>query len=283
MATRAAGTTRKTRIKEPRRKPLEDTPTPRETLTELGELTKFSFSMLRELPKSSIYTSEVLRQLAILVRGSTMFIAVMTAAVGISQTNFGYYFLKAAGAADYLGLVPGVAVARTSTIFLFGYAFAAKVGCGLVSEIGAMKINEELDAYESEGISVRQYVVGTRLAATILYVPIIAPIALLANTMGAYVTAVPILHAVSADTFFLYNWGNQGLFDQFFTVALIAVYSISMTLVACFYGLRAGGGPAGVGTVVARSLVVSLVMMHIIIGIACFAVYGTNLGLPIGG
>jgi phospholipid/cholesterol/gamma-HCH transport system permease protein len=250
---------------------------------ELGELAGFSLGSLRQLPGAIKYLSEVLRQLAILVRGSTLFIAVVTLFIGFSATSYGYYFLKAAGAADYIGLVPGVSTPRVTAALLFGYGFAAKVACGFTAEIGAMKISEELDAYEVEGTSVMRYVVGTRLAAALLYVPIITPIALVAATLGSLINSVFVLNAVPQVTFFQYNWANQSLGDQFFALATILILALVMTLVACFYGLRARGGPADVGRVVSRSLVVNLVAIHVILGLADFAIYGTNLKLPIGG
>jgi phospholipid/cholesterol/gamma-HCH transport system permease protein len=253
-------------------------------LEEFGELTAYSVSTLKETPLAFRYTAEVLRQLAILVRESTLIIAMMVMFVGFSATNFGYYFLKSAGATDYIGLVPGVVGARLIAALLFGYAFAAKVGCGLVAEIGAMKINEELDAFESEGVPTQRYVVGTRVAAAILYTPIITPIALAASTIGAWVDAVPVIHAVPSATFFHFDWSNQALGDQVFCYVMIVLLATTIVLVSCFYGTRAKGGPAGVGEAVARSLVINLVMVHVILGLGDALIYGGgNLGLPIGG
>lgn len=255
----------------------------RRNLREFGDLTAFSADAVRLLPTTGRYGSEILRQTALLVRGSTLFIAAMTAAIGFSATSYGYYFLKAAGAADYIGLVPGVTTPRVTIALLFGYAFAAKVGCGLVGEIGAMKVNDELDAYESEGISVRRFVVGTRLAAALLYTPIATAVGAVAVTAGSYLNSVIIIKAVPPETFFRYNWGNQSLADQFFALACCLLLALTITLVSCFYGTRSTGGPAGVGTAVARSLLINLVLIHVILGIAVFAIYGTGLNLPVGG
>ncbi|WP_205698812.1 ABC transporter permease [Conexibacter sp. SYSU D00693] len=256
----------------------------RETaFTEFGELVVFSLGALRAVPQSARYFSEVLRQTGLLVRGSTGFIALMSAAIGFSATSFGYYFLKAAGAADYIGLVPGVTNARFTAALMFAYAFAAKVGCGLVGEIGAMKVSEELDGFESEGVSVQKYVVGTRVAATILFAPIATAVSLVGGTIGAYINSVVIVRAVSSETFFRYNWGNQSPFDQAFALISVLVVGTIITLVSCYYGTRAKGGPAGVGVAVARSLVVNLVLIHIVLGLMVFGAYGKDLGLPIGG
>jgi phospholipid/cholesterol/gamma-HCH transport system permease protein len=256
----------------------------RTNVEELGELTAYSAATLKEIPGSLRYAAEVFRQLAILVRGSTLVIVTLVMFVGFSATNYGYYFLKAAGATDYVGLVPGVVGTRLIAALCFGYAFAAKVGCGLVAEIGAMKINEELDAYESEGVSTQRYVVGTRVIAALLFTPIITPIALVAANVGSYIDAVLVVHAVPPATFFQFDWANQALPDQFFAFVMIFLLATTIVLVSCYYGTRASGGPAGVGTVVARSLVINLVMVHVIIGLGDALVYGgANLGLPIGG
>jgi phospholipid/cholesterol/gamma-HCH transport system permease protein len=256
----------------------------RSGVDELGELTAYSARTVRELPASLRYAAEVFRQLAILVRGSTVVIVTLVMFVGFSATNYGYYFLKAAGATDYIGLVPGVVGTRLIAALCFGYAFAAKVGCGLVAEIGAMKINEELDAYESEGVSTQRYVVGTRVIAALLFTPIITPIALAAATAGSYIDAVGVARAVPAATFFQFDWANQSLQDQFFALVMIVLLTTTIVLVSCYYGTRAEGGPAGVGRVVARSLVINLVMVHVILGLGDALVYGgANLGLPIGG
>jgi phospholipid/cholesterol/gamma-HCH transport system permease protein len=252
-------------------------------LEEAGALTRFTGKTVVALPLSARFAAEVFRQLAILVRGSTLLIALMVVFVGFSATNYGYYFLKAAGAADYIGLVPGVVGPRLIAALLFGYTFAAKVGCGLASEIGSMKINEELDAYEVEGVTVQRYVVGTRVLAALLFVPIIVPIALVAATLGSYLNAVLVLHAVPPETFMRFNWVNQSVGDQIFAFGSIFVLAAVIVSVACFYGMRTSGGPAGVGTAVSRSLMVNLVLIHVILGMADLMFYGTDLGLPIGG
>ena len=255
----------------------------RNGLEETGGLARFTAQTAVSLPRSARFTAEVFRQLAILVRGSTLLIALMVGFVGFSATNYGYYFLRAAGAADFIGLVPGVTGARLLAPLLFGYAFAAKVGCGLASEIGAMKINEELDAYEVEGVTAQRYVVGTRVLAALLYVPIVTPLALAGATAGAYFGGVVVLNAVPAETFMRFNWANQSIGDQFFALAMIAALAGLIVCVACYYGLRTTGGPAGVGVSVSRSLMINLVLVHVVIGLGDIIVYGTDLGLPIGG
>jgi phospholipid/cholesterol/gamma-HCH transport system permease protein len=255
----------------------------RRNLREFGDLTEFSVQALGDMPRALRYVSEILRQAAIIVRGTTVFVFIMGFFIGVVETIVGYYFLRSAGAADYTPLIAGVAAARVSGAFMFGYIFSAKVGCGLVAEIGAMSISEELDAYEVEGVGAGIYVVATRVLGALLFVPIATAVAVLGNIAGSYIEAVVILRANSNAVFSEFVWSNFGVPDLLFAFVLIGVLALSIALVGCYYGFRTKGGPDQVGAAAARSLVINLVLVHVICGTAFYAVYGANLGLPIGG
>jgi phospholipid/cholesterol/gamma-HCH transport system permease protein len=252
-------------------------------LIEIGELATFVARSLAGLHRVPRYTSEVLRQTAILVRGSTAIIAVMNTFVGMAAVTFAYFFLRSAGAADYTGLFSGIFMPRVAVPVMFGYVFSAKVGCGLAAEIGAMQINEEIDAYEVEGVNALSYIVGTRVIAAILFTPIAVTVALLAGDLGSLFQAVPVLHATSPGAFLHYHWAAQDLTDNLQAYLSMGTMAVVIVFVSCFYGYRAAGGPAGVGAVVARSLLVNIVMVHVIVTFYLFVFFGLSASLPIGG
>jgi phospholipid/cholesterol/gamma-HCH transport system permease protein len=252
-------------------------------MKEAGEITEFTgqvFVGLRRVPR---YTSEVLRQAAILVRGSSVIIFVMSMFIGMTAVTFSYFLLKAAGAADYLGLFSGLLMPRMADAIMFGYVFSAKVGCGMVAEIGAMRINDEIDAYEVEGVNPLSYVVGTRLAGALLYVPVAVTMGLLGGDAGSYLQGVTVFHATSAGGFLYYHWAAQNLTDNLQAYLNMGSMALFVVIVSCFYGYTAKGGPAGVGTACARSLLVNIVMVHVIATFWIFIFFGLNPSLPIGG
>jgi phospholipid/cholesterol/gamma-HCH transport system permease protein len=252
-------------------------------LTEAGELTAFAGSAIAAVRGVPRYTSEVLRQASIHARGSTVIIGILEFLIGFSVINFAFYVLKSVGATDYTGLVSGIITPRGTTPLMFGYIFAAKVGCGMVAELGAMKVNEEIAAFESEGVDPMRYLVATRLAATLLFIPLAVGVALVAGTAGDYFGAITVLHGLSPSAFLRYHWGVQSLQDQYLAFLCMAVLAGVIVIVSCFYGLRARGGPASVGSAVARSLVVNLVLIHLIVPGYLALFYGTDPHLPIGG
>src|SRR4051794_7368112 len=74
---------------------------------EWGELTAFSFRALAGAAGAGRYASEVLRQVSIIIRGTTLLTLVMNAFLGMSVINFGFFFFRSIGASDYTGIASG--------------------------------------------------------------------------------------------------------------------------------------------------------------------------------
>jgi phospholipid/cholesterol/gamma-HCH transport system permease protein len=250
---------------------------------EIGDLAEFFARAIGGLGRVPRYLSEVLRQAAILVRGSTIIIFAMCLFIGMTAVTFAYFLMKAAGAQDYLGLFTGIVMPRAAVPIMFGYVFSAKVGCGMVAEIGAMRINDELDAFEVEGVNPMSYVVGTRLVGALIYVPVAVTAGLLGGDIGSYIQGVPVFHATSPGGFLHYHWAGQNLTDNLQAYLNMGSMAMFIVVVSCFYGYFAKGGPAGVGAACARSLLVNIVMVHVIATFWVFIFFGINPSLPIGG
>jgi phospholipid/cholesterol/gamma-HCH transport system permease protein len=266
------------RVREPRKPGAIQS-----ALIEAGEMAEFAGQTVIGLRRVPRYLSEVLRQAAILVRGSTVIIFCMVTFIGMAAVTFAYFFLRSAGASDYTGLFTGIVMPRAAVPIMFGYVFSAKVGCGLVAEIGAMRINDEIDAFEVEGVNPMSYVVGTRLIGALIFVPIAVTVGLLGGDIGSLFQAVPVLHATSPGGFLHYHWAGQNLTDNLQAYLNMGSMAMFIVLVSCFYGYRASGGPAGVGAACARSLLVNIVMVHVIATFWVFMFFGINPNLPIGG
>lgn len=239
---------------------------------------------LRALPGVPRYTSEVLRQTAILVRGTTPFLAVMSCFFGFTIVNYTFFFFRTIGASDYVGVVVGLAGPRLGCIAMFAYVFASKVASGIVAEIGVAKINEEIDGYEVEAIDPYKYVIGTRIAAGLLFIPIAAMVSFALLIFGGYVNSVWVLDGLTTQQYYSATWAVIGLTDVIYMTITIMVTGTAMLLVACFYGYRTRGGPAAVGDSVARSLIVNLTLAHVLPAILIMNFYNIeNPDLNLGG
>jgi phospholipid/cholesterol/gamma-HCH transport system permease protein len=253
-------------------------------LNEMGELTLFCFAALRALPGSLRYASEVMRLNAIITRRTTLLLFVMCGFLGLSASNFGFFFLRSIGASDFVGILPGLITPRQIAPQMFGYVFSGSVCCAIAAELGSARIQEEVDALESEGVDPMEMLVGTRILAVLMYVPLAAAVAMFGCFCGSYMTVVVILHGNSGQqliTTFFSIFPTKSLFYCFISIGLVA---LQCALVSCFYGMRGfgGAGPTAVGNGVARSLAVNLVLLHFVFSLVALVMYGASLGTPIG-
>ncbi|PTL58171.1 ABC transporter permease [Paraconexibacter algicola] len=252
-------------------------------LVEAGELTRFFGTSLAALPGALTYASEGLRQASMMLRGTIPLIFMMQLFQGAVIGTFGFFLLRGIGAGDFFGLTTGVVGPRQTACTMFGYVFTAKIGCGITAELGAMKIQQEVDALESTGVDPRRYLIGTRLIGVLIFAPVAAFVSLIATLVGAFLIVVVLLGGLTTNTLTDVHWSVQGFGDSIFVMVTCTVIAVTTAIVSCFYGLRTVGGPAAVGTSVARSLVVNLVLLHLIAAFGAVVIFGLDAKLPIGG
>jgi phospholipid/cholesterol/gamma-HCH transport system permease protein len=252
-------------------------------LREIGDLTAFAGASARSLPGSTRFMSEVFRQAAEIIRGTSLLMLVMNIFLGMTVTSFAFFVLRPLGATDFVGFFSGYISPRMVAVSMFGIVFVSKVCAGMTAQIGAMKVQEEIDALESEAIDPMRYIVGTKVLAALIFAPVGAAIALIGQFVGDYLLGVVVLQAVPSELLQRLQWYSQGPTDQLYALITILVMTVPCVMVACFYGLRTTGGPAAVGTAVARSLLVNIPLQNVIAGIFAMAYYGQSLRVPIGG
>src|SRR5947209_15179951 len=115
----------------------------------LGAIVTFAAGALAKSPRALKYSGEIWWYAAFLAIGSTPVALVMTYFSGSECSVEAYYSLHQLGGAESLaGVFNALCDMREITPLFFGFAIGAKVGCGLVAELGTMRINEEIDALE---------------------------------------------------------------------------------------------------------------------------------------
>ena len=146
---------------------------PREWLEATGEIGRFTGTIVRDVYGLRVFRffGESLRQCGILIVGSTTIIWTLMFILGLQCGIEGAYFLEAQGAPAYSGVFTAWCDLREIIPYAFGYMMAAKVGTGIVAELGAMRISDEIDALEVMGISGMTFLCATRLLAAWLVLP----------------------------------------------------------------------------------------------------------------
>jgi phospholipid/cholesterol/gamma-HCH transport system permease protein len=100
---------------------------------------------------------------------------------------------------------------------------------------------------------------------------------------ASYLAVVQQIAEVSSGGYFLVFWSFQNPPDLFYSLIKGMFMATAIVLVGCYYGYTASGGPVGVGTATAKSMVLNTVLVHLI-GMAGTQVFwGGNPRAPIGG
>jgi phospholipid/cholesterol/gamma-HCH transport system permease protein len=242
-----------------------------------------SFDALRAVPRSTRYLSEALRLNAVITRRTTLLLFTMTAFIGVAAANFAFFFLRSIGASDFTGVVPGVLDTRQIAPQMFAYVFAGSVCCGIAAELGAAKIQQEIAAYEAEGVDPMAILVGTRVIAVLMYVPLATFVSIFGCFAGGFAVIVGLYHGNSPAQYLTEFFSVVPIRGLLFCMLTIGAVTLQCVLVSCYYGMRVSGGPDAVGGAVARSLAVNLVLLHVVVTVGAIFLYGGSIGLPIGG
>jgi phospholipid/cholesterol/gamma-HCH transport system permease protein len=258
---------------------------PRDWIASFGEIVRFCLRVVGEVLGLRVFRffGEALRQAGLLIISSTLVIWGLIFIIGLQCGIEGAYFTRAQGAPAYAGVFAAWCDLRELVPYAFGYMMAAKVGTGIVAELGSMRISDEIDALEVMGISSMTFLCATRLLAAWLVLPFMYLAGIGAGFFASYLAVVEQIGEVSSGGYSLIFWMFQNPPDLLYSVIKAMAMATVIVLVGCYYGYTASGGPVGVGTATAKSMVLNIVLVHLIGMLGTQVFWGANPRAPIGG
>jgi phospholipid/cholesterol/gamma-HCH transport system permease protein len=251
----------------------------------LGDQTRFYASTLAAIPDALLhYRKEVLRLIAqmglgtgalAVVGGTVAIVGFLTITTGALVAVQGYNQFASIGVEALTGFASAFFNVRLIVPGTTAVALSATIGAGATAQLGAMRINEEIDALEVIGIRSVTYLAATRVFAGVV---VVVPLYCIAVMMAFL--------AARTGTTAIYGQGS-GVYDHYFNTFLNPVdviwsffQSVAITvvimLVHTYYGYTARGGPAGVGEAVGRAVRTSLVLAALEIVMISLAIYGQS-------
>jgi phospholipid/cholesterol/gamma-HCH transport system permease protein len=159
------------------------------------------------------------------------------------------------------GAITGKALAIELAPVLTALMLAGRAGAGIATEIGTMRISEQIDALESMAVNPIQYLVLPRVIAGMLVAPILTLLFFAIGMGGAYISAV-VLKGVDSGQFISNIQAGQILTANDIIQGLIksVFFGYLVALIGCYQGYYASGGGRGVGIGTTRAVVIASVM-----------------------
>ena len=224
------------------------------TFENLGKITLFFFMSFFWLFKTPFYFKQFLSQFldiafySLPVVGLTTFFSGMVLAL---QTFSGFDNFNDESTISKIVLA---SILRELGPVLAGLMVCGRVGAKMAAEIATMRVSNQIDALETLSTRPIQFLISTRLLASILAVPFLVLIGNIIGVFGGFVVATfkldlnPVLYMIST-------------LDSFNSIDLIQglikalIFGIIISIISCYFGFNASGGAEGVGRATTISVV----------------------------
>jgi phospholipid/cholesterol/gamma-HCH transport system permease protein len=227
------------------------------------------------------YSAEVLRQTALIATASVLVIVWITFLTGATCGVTGSAISRAIGAGIAGPIFSAFCTTREVVPFIFGFIVAAKIGGGIVAQLGAMRVSEEVDAMDVMGVPSITYLISTRMLAAMLMLPVAYLVGMAAAHGGAWLASLIRGAEVSQGTWEFAFYTAIDPADLLYSLIKGVVLSGAVVATALYYGYRVTGGPVEVGEATARSMAVNLMVVTILNMLMTFIFWGFNPNLPV--
>ncbi len=261
-------------------------------LSRVGIQAQFHAATVRSVGDALVhYRTELLRLIAqmslgtgalAIIGGTVVIVGFLTLSTGAVIAVQGYNQFADVGVEALTGFTSAYFNVRLIAPLVAAIGLAATIGAGATAQIGAMRINEEIDALEVIGVRSIAYLASTRVVAGVLVVIPLYCVAVLMSFLAARVGTTAIYGQ------------STGVYDHYFTTFLnptdlvwsfvqAVVMATLIMLVHTYYGFTASGGPAGVGAAVGRAVRASLIIATFVSMFVTLAVYGQSGNFNLAG
>jgi phospholipid/cholesterol/gamma-HCH transport system permease protein len=262
------------------------------TLAALGDHMLFYGRAIAGVPHATVhYRREIIRLIAeismgagtlAMIGGTVAIVGFLTLAAGGTIAVQGFASLGDIGIEALTALLAAFINVRIAAPVVAGIGLAATFGAGVTAQLGAMRINEEIDALESMAIRPVEYLVSTRIVAGMIAITPLYSIAVILSFVASRGTVV-------------YMFGQSaGLYDHYFSTFLnpidllwsflqAVLMALAVLFIHTYFGFFASGGPAGVGVATGNAVRTSLIVVVSVTLLVSLSIYGTNGNFNLSG
>lgn len=178
--------------------------------------------------------------------------------VGLILAFMGAVQLQQFGAQTFVANLVGLGMSREMGAMMVGIIMAGRTGAAFAAQLGTMRVNEEIDALTTMGISPMDFLVLPRMLALVVMLPLLCLYADLLGILGGLVVGVGMLD-LGLVQYVVQT--REALAPMDFVLGLIksAVYGALVAIAGCLRGMQCGNSSAAVGTAATSAVVTSIV------------------------
>ncbi len=224
---------------------------------ELGHYVLFLLRLFSRTERFNVFWRQTLHEMNSIGVGSFAIVSLISVFTGaVSTIQIGYQLVS--------GLVPDYIIGRIvrdSNILEFSptitcLVLAGKVGSSIASEIGTMKVTEQIDALEIMGVNSANYLVLPKIVAGVITIPLLVTYAMTLSLIGGAISGA-MSGIISVDYFVKGMRADFIPFSVFFSMIKSVTYAFIITSVSSYHGYKTEGGALEVGQSSTKAVVYS--------------------------
>jgi len=224
---------------------------------ELGKYVLFLIRLFSRTERFNVFWKQTMLEMNSIGVGSFWIVSLISIFTGaVSTIQIGYQLVS--------GLVPDYIIGRIvrdSNILEFSptitcLVIAGKVGSSIASEIGTMKVTEQVDALEIMGVNSANYLVLPKIVAGVITIPLLVTYAMTLSLIGGAISGA-LSGIISVDYFVKGMRADFIPFSVFFSMIKSVTYAFIITSVSSYHGYKTEGGALEVGQSSTKAVVYS--------------------------
>lgn len=211
--------------------------------------------------KFSVYWAEVMREMVSIGIGSLGIVAIISVFIGAVATIQTAFQLVS----DFIPKAIVGTITRDSTILEFSptisaLVLAGRVGSSIASQIGTMRVTEQIDALEIMGVNAPGFLISPKIIAGVVMIPLLTIISISLGLLGGYIACAASNEVAPSDYI-------RGLTDGFKVIILqvsmvkATAFGFIITSICAYQGFYTSGGALEVGQSATKGVVYSCIMI----------------------
>jgi phospholipid/cholesterol/gamma-HCH transport system permease protein len=229
----------------------------------IGRYFMLLFRVFSKPEKFSVYWRQIVYEINSLGIGSLSIVSIISVFMGgviTIQAAFGFE-------SPWIPLYAVGFTTRESMLLEFcptivSLILAGKVGSNIASEIGAMRVTEQIDALEIMGVNSAGYLILPKIVAAMIINPFLIAISMFLGLVGGYLMGI----SSGACTSYEYIFGIQAFFEPwklYYSFTKVIVFAFIITSIASYFGYFTNGGALEVGKSSTRAVVITSILILI--------------------
>jgi phospholipid/cholesterol/gamma-HCH transport system permease protein len=227
----------------------------------LGKYIKLLALMFSRPEKPGMYWKETMRQMNDIGVGSLPIVAMISFFIGaVTVIQTAYQIIGSFIPEYYVGYIVRDSLLLELAPTITCLVLAGKVGSNMASELGTMRISEQIDALEIMGINTPGYLIAPKILAAMVMIPLLVICAAALGMVGGYVATVSSSGLDNAS----YLRGLMAFFNPFYINIMLwksIVFAFLLTSISSYQGYNVSGGALEIGKASTRAVVFSSVMI----------------------